>query len=281
MKNTVYKDCRLTMKENENHKTIIKIGEINIGEDFLMIAGPCSVEEEDIMFRISEELVKNGVRFLRAGAYKPRTSPYSFQGLGEKGIAILEKIKNKTGLKIVTEVLDEYSFDKVDQVADILQIGSRNMANFSLLKRVGKQKKPVLLKRGMSATLSEYLMAAEYIMNEGNPNVILCERGIRTFDNHCRNTLDIAAVPSLKKLTHLPVIVDPSHAAGERDLVIPLSKAAIAIGADGLIIETHLIPAESWSDADQAISVSQLGEILDFIHAQSLNKPFKKIKKIA
>lgn len=265
MKDSTDSKSQLTLKKNQNDKTIISIGNINIGNDFLFIAGPCSVEKEDTTLRIAEQLAKKGISFFRAGAYKPRTSPYSFQGLGEDGLKILEKVKNKIGLNIVTEVLDESTLESIVQVTDLLQVGSRNMDNYSLLKKIGRQKKPVLLKRGMSSTLNEYLMAAEYIMSEGNSKVILCERGIRTFDDHCRNTLDIAAVPSLQRLTHLPIIVDPSHAAGDRNLVIPLAKAAIAVGADGLIIETHITPDKAWSDAKQTISIDQLSVILNFL----------------
>jgi 3-deoxy-7-phosphoheptulonate synthase len=239
MRDNINTKCYLTLKENKNVRSKFHFMDAEIKNKVLMIAGPCSVEKEDITLRIAEELAKKGINFFRAGAYKPRSCPYSFQGLGEKGLKILEKVGNEFDLKIVTEVVDESTLESVAQVADILQIGSRNMFNYSLLKKVGKQKKPVLLKRGMSATLKEYLMAAEYIIKEGNTNIILCERGIRTFD--------------------------PSHAAGDRNLVIPLAKAAITVGADGLIIETHINPDQAWSDSKQTISIEQLSLILDFL----------------
>lgn len=248
----------LALKKNPEHKTEIMIGDVTIGKNFLLIAGPCSVEDEETMLRIARKLVKLGIKFFRAGAFKPRSSPYSFQGLEEEGLKILGKIKEQTGLKIVTEVISCDVVEKVAEVADILQVGTRNMDNTSLLKKLGQQRKPVLLKRGIAATLDELLMAAEYILLGGNEKVILCERGIRTFDNHCRFTLDIAAIPSLQQITHLPVIVDPSHASGRRELVLPLSRAIMAVKADGLLIEVHEQPEAAYSDEEQTISIDSL-----------------------
>lgn len=259
-----FEKCELGFKKYPKQKTKIIIDDFIVGEDFLMIAGLCSVEDEEITLRIAEQIAQLGIKFFRAGAFKPRSSPYSFQGLENKGLEILAEVKKQTGLKIVTEVISCEVVEAVAEVADILQVGTRNMNNTSLLKKLGKQHKPVLLKRGMAATLNEFLMAAEYILSGGNEKVILCERGIRTFDNHCRFTLDIAAIPSLHLLTHLPVIVDPSHASGRRELVIPLSKAAVAVSVDGLIIEVHDCPDKAYSDRDQTIDISMLKELVDW-----------------
>ncbi|GJM07064.1 MAG: hypothetical protein DHS20C10_07980 [marine bacterium B5-7] len=252
----------LVSRDTHPEDTRITIGNHVIGRDFTWIAGPCSVEAADITFRLAEQVANLEIPFFRAGAYKPRTSPYSFQGLGSEGVEILNQVKQQFGLAVVTEVIDAALLDEISAVADILQIGARNMGNTRLLKAVGQSKTPVLLKRGMSATLEEYLQAAEYILVAGNPNVILCERGIRTFDTHCRFTLDIAAVPNLRRLSHLPVLVDPSHAAGTQTLVAPLAKAAVAAGAQGLMIEIHDDPKNAYSDGLQAIHPDELAELM-------------------
>ncbi|HRH45651.1 MAG TPA: 3-deoxy-7-phosphoheptulonate synthase, partial [Pyrinomonadaceae bacterium] len=236
----VTKPYKLISKELRPEKSIIKVGNAEIGGDELaIIAGPCAVETVDQVFAVAEIVAKSGVKFFRGGAFKPRTSPYAFQGKGEDGLKILAEVRDQYGLNIVTEAMDERGVDLVEKYGDCIQIGARNMQNFSLLKYVGKTRKPVLLKRGMSATLDEFLLAAEYIMAEGNYEVILCERGIRTFDTHARNTLDLSVVPAVKKLSHLPIIVDPSHSSGHNYMVNPLARAGVAVGADGLIIEVH------------------------------------------
>ncbi|MBW1782031.1 MAG: 3-deoxy-7-phosphoheptulonate synthase [Deltaproteobacteria bacterium] len=234
-------------------RTIISAGNVKFGEDFVVIAGPCSVESEDQTIRTAQKVKEAGANMLRGGAFKPRTSPYDFQGLGLQGLKILEKAKRETGLPIVTEVTDPRDVSWVSEYADVLQIGTRNMQNFSLLKEVGKLDKPVLLKRGMYSTLKEWLNCAEYILAGGNPNVILCERGIRTFETYTRNTLDLSIVPSVKEVTHLPIVVDPSHGTGRLSIIEPMSLAAMAAGADGIIIEVHCNPAEALCDKDQAM----------------------------
>lgn len=231
------------------------------GKNIALMAGPCSVESEEQIVYIAEQVKKSGASFLRGGAFKPRTSPYSFQGLREEGLKLLKKAKDKTGLPIVTEVMSTEMVGLVAEYSDILQIGARNMQNYDLLKEVGKCKKPVLLKRGLCATIQEFLMSAEYIMSEGNENVILCERGIRTYETYTRNTLDISAVPALKKLSHLPVIIDPSHAAGKWWMVDSLSRAAIAAGADGLIIEVHNDPENAMSDGEESLKPEKFDEL--------------------
>lgn len=257
----------LAEKNNTNSKTKIKFENNVIGENLCIIAGPCSVEEEATTLRIAEKLTKIGIKFFRAGAYKPRNSPYSFQGLREEGLKILTKVRKETGLKIVTEIINDVAFNAINEVADILQVGAKNMGNSTLLKKLGKCNKPILLKRGMAAQLDELLFAAEYILLGGNPRVILCERGIRTFNNYTRFTLDLAAVPTLQKITHLPIFVDPSHATGNRDLVAPMSKAAVAAGADGLLIEVHENPEQAWSDASQTININTLANLMKNLHA--------------
>ncbi|OFI06075.1 phospho-2-dehydro-3-deoxyheptonate aldolase [Clostridium acetireducens DSM 10703] len=243
--------------------TNIQVGHSSIGgKQIAIMAGPCSVENKEQIMTIAEDVKKAGATFLRGGAYKPRTSPYSFQGLKEDGLELLKLAKEKTGLPIVTEVMSANLIEKVSQVADVLQIGARNMQNFDLLKEVGKANKPVLLKRGLSATIEEFLMSAEYVMSEGNENVILCERGIRTFETYTRNTLDLSVIPAIKRLSHLPVIVDPSHAAGICWMVEPLSKAAIAAGADGLIIEVHNNPENAKCDGEQSIKPEKFNELV-------------------
>ncbi|MGB9728306.1 MAG: 3-deoxy-7-phosphoheptulonate synthase [Thermoprotei archaeon] len=244
-------------------KTVIDINGVRIGEKPIVIAGPCSVESEEQVVQIAKFVKEHGASMLRGGAFKPRTSPYSFQGLGEKGLMYLKKASEITGLPIVTEVLDPRDVKLVEKYADMLQIGARNMQNFPLLKEVGRSFKPVLLKRGFGATIEELLSAAEYIMKEGNVNVILCERGIRTFETSTRFTLDIAAVPVLKELTHLPVIVDPSHAAGKRSLVPPLAKAALAAGADGIIVEVHQDPDHALSDGLQSLTLDGFKDMME------------------
>ncbi len=241
----------------------IQIGNHIVGDKQLtIIAGPCSVESEGQILSVAEGVKNAGAAMLRGGAFKPRTSPYGFQGLKEKGLELLQLAKEKTNLPVVTEVMSPDLVGKVSEYADILQIGARNMQNFELLKEAGKSGKPVLLKRGASATIEEWLLAAEYILSEGNDKVILVERGIRTFEKYTRNTLDLSAIPVVKKLSHLPVIVDPSHAAGKRDLVIPLAKAAIAVGADGLIVEVHNEPELALSDAAQQLTIPMFHDLM-------------------
>jgi len=257
---------KLVSREFKRTDTVISLNGVKIGgEDIVVMAGPCAVESEDGLLKIAEEVKEAGAKILRGGAFKPRTSPYSFQGLGKKGLEFLAKAREKTGLYIVTEVISVEDVPIVAQYADILQIGARNMQNFSLLKTVGRFNKPVLLKRGISATMEELLMSAEYIVSEGNPNVILCERGIRTHERYTRNTLDISAVPVIKELSHLPVIVDPSHAAGDWRYVGSLSKAAIAAGGDGLIVEVHNEPEKALSDGKQSLKPERFKKLMNEI----------------
>ncbi|MGE5656862.1 MAG: 3-deoxy-7-phosphoheptulonate synthase [Actinomycetota bacterium] len=258
-------DAKLTLKSHPQHQTTVQLSEkVTVGgEDILVIGGPCAVESWEQMEAVASSLAMTPVQALRGGVYKPRTSPYSFQGLGTEGLEILAGVSQRYGVPVVTEVMAIAQIEAIATYADMLQIGSRNMQNFELLKAVGQAGKPVLLKRGLAATIEEFVMAAEYIMSHGNPQVVLCERGIRSFDNYTRNVLDLGAVVALKQLTHLPVMVDPSHAAGKRELVAPLAKAAVACGADGLIIECHPQPQQSVSDARQALS---LEEMIDLVH---------------
>jgi 3-deoxy-7-phosphoheptulonate synthase len=254
----VSKPYKLVSRDAKEEDTILRIptpsGDVIVGgQHIALVAGPCAVETEEQCLAIAERLKQSGVRLFRGGAYKPRTSPYSFQGLGEAGLKILSKVRATHGFGIITEAIDSESLDLVEEYADVIQIGARNMQNFSLLKRAGRAKKPVLLKRGMSATLDEFLMAAEYILSEGNYNVMLCERGVRTFSDFSRNTLDLAVVPAVKKRGHLPILVDPSHGTGKRHKVLPLSRAAVAVGADGLLIEVHHEPEKALSDGMQSI----------------------------
>jgi len=243
--------------------TLVKVGDITIGEGFFqVISGPCSVESEEQVVQIAKSVKASGATLLRGGAFKPRTSPYAFQGLQDMGIKFLLSAKQETGLPIVTEIMNQTQLPLFEEV-DVIQIGARNMQNFDLLREVGRCKKPILLKRGLCNTIEEFLMSAEYIMSEGNTQIILCERGIRTFETMTRNTLDLSAVPLLKQKSHLPVIVDPSHAAGIRSLVAPLSKAAIAVGADGLMIESHNNPAEALSDGAQSLDLPQFSALMD------------------
>jgi len=232
------------------------------GVDLVIMAGPCGIESRDQAFKIADRVARAGAQFFRGGAYKPRTSPYSFQGLGEEGLKIMAELRDRFGLLIVTEAVDYESLDLVEKYADMIQIGARNMQNFSLLKRAGRARKPVLLKRGIAATLEEFLMAAEYIMSEGNYNVVLCERGVRTFADHTRNTLDLSVVPAVQRLSHLPIVVDPSHGTGKRNKVTPLSRAAVAVGADGLIIEVHNDPDHALSDGVQSLYPEQFDALM-------------------
>ena len=259
----VSKPYKLISLDLRPEKTIVRVGDATIGADELaIIAGPCAIESRAQAFAIAETVRRSGARFFRGGAYKPRTSPYAFQGLGEEGLRILADVRETYGLKIVTEALDEAGVDLVERYGDVIQIGARNMQNFSLLRRAGKAKIPVLLKRGLSATLDEWLLAAEYVMAEGNYQVVLCERGIRTFAQHTRNTLDLAAIPAVRRLSHLPVIVDPSHGTGKNFMVTPLARAGVAVGADGLIIEVHDQPEHALSDGAQALTLDQYEQLV-------------------
>ena len=264
----VTKPYKLVSREFRQENTHVRVGDAVFGNGSLpVIAGPCAVENEDQVMSIARSVKKAGALVFRGGAFKPRTSPYSFQGLGEAGLKLLAKVRDEIGLPVVTEVMDVENFDMVEAYADVVQIGTRNMQNFSLLRRAGKSKRPVILKRGMSAMLQEWLMAAEYIMEEGNANVILCERGVRTFVRHSRNTLDLSVVPAAKKESHLPIIVDPSHAAGVRDQVIPLAHASAALGADGVMIEVHNNPAEALSDGAQSLYPDQFDQVMARMNA--------------
>ncbi|MDP9267035.1 MAG: 3-deoxy-7-phosphoheptulonate synthase [Acidobacteriota bacterium] len=261
----VSKPYKLVSRDIKEDNTIIRFPAQDAsigGKELAIIAGPCAIESREQAFAIAERVRRSGAKFFRGGAYKPRTSPYSFQGLGEEGLRIMAEIRDKFGMVVVTEAIDHESLDLVEEYADVVQIGARNMQNFSLLKKAGRAKKPVLLKRGMSATLEEFLMAAEYIMAEGNYNVILCERGVRTFADHTRNTLDLSLVPAVQRLSHLPIVVDPSHGTGKRNKVLPLSRAAVAVGADGLIVEVHHDPDHALSDGPQSIYPDQFDALM-------------------
>lgn len=263
----VTKPYKLVGRETQAESTVISVGNIRIGAgEPVIMAGPCAVESEEQALTIADFVKKHGAQVFRGGAYKPRTSPYSFQGLGEAGLKILEKVRRETGLLIVTEATDNENLNIVEKYADIIQIGARNMQNYSLLRLAGQVSKPILLKRGFAATIDELLMAAEYIMSEGNTRVILCERGIRTFSDNTRNTLDLSAILSIKEVSHLPIIVDPSHASGRRDYVMPLSRGAIAIGADGLLVEVHHDPAHALSDGMQSLYLKQFEELMHEIN---------------
>jgi len=274
----VTKPYKLVSRECKPENTIVKVGDIAIGDGNLVImAGPCAIESELQALTIAKHVKAAGAHIFRGGAFKPRTSPYSFQGLGKEGLEILAKVRETTGMPVVTEVMDEDTFDLVESYTDIIQIGTRNMQNFSLLKRAGRASKPVLLKRGMAATIEEWLMAAEYILEGGNSQVILCERGVRTFADHSRNTLDLSSIPVVQKQSHLPIIVDPSHAAGRRDQVIPLSRAAVAAEAHGLMVEVHHEPEKAMSDGAQslypdqfALLCRQVNAIFDIFHSKSV-----------
>lgn len=264
----VSKPYKLVTLDLHAEKTVVRVGDAAIGGDELaIIAGPCAIESRTQAFAIAETVRRSGARFFRGGAFKPRTSPYAFQGLGEDGLKILAEIRDTYGLRIVTEALDEPGVDLVERYADVIQIGARNMQNFTLLRRAGKSRLPVLLKRGLSATLDEWLLAAEYIMSEGNYQVVLCERGIRTFSQHTRNTLDLASIPAVKRVSHLPVIVDPSHGTGKNFMVTPLARAGVAVGADGLIVEVHDRPSHALSDGAQALTPEQYEQLVSEVRA--------------
>ena len=263
----VSKPYKLVSRDVKEENTVVAIGTplgdvIFGGTEVAMVAGPCAVESHEQAFQIARHVKAAGVRLFRGGAYKPRTSPYSFQGLGEPGLQILAAVREEFGLGIVTEAIDNESLDLVEKYADVIQIGARNMQNFSLLKRAGRSQKPVLLKRGMSATLDEFLMAAEYLMSEGNYNVILCERGVRTFSDYTRNTLDLSIVPAVQRRSHLPIVVDPSHGTGRRNKVLPLSRAAVAAGANGILVEVHHDPDRALSDGPQSILPAELDQLI-------------------
>lgn len=259
----VTRPYKLASREMHEADTYVKLPQTTVGPGtFTLIAGPCSVENEAMIQRTAEFLLGQGVRLMRAGAFKPRSSPYAFQGLGALGLDILARVRRRTGIGIVTELMDTDSADAVEEAADVVQIGTRNMQNFSLLKRVGRSSKPVLLKRGMSATLDEWLMAAEYVMAGGNYNVVLCERGVRTFSDHSRNTLDLSVIPPVKQLSHLPILVDPSHGTGKRDYVPAMALASLAAGADGLLIEVHPDPDHALSDGAQSLTFAGFERLL-------------------
>ncbi len=264
----VSKPYKLITLDLRPEKTVVRVGDAAIGGDELaIIAGPCAIESRTQAFAIAEAVRRSGARFFRGGAYKPRTSPYAFQGLGEEGLKILAEVRDAYGLKIVTEALDEAGVDLVERYGDMIQIGARNMQNFSLLRRAGKARLPVLLKRGLSATLDEWLLAAEYVMAEGNYQIVLCERGIRTFAQHTRNTMDLAAIPAVRRVSHLPVIVDPSHGTGKNFMVTPLARAGVAVGADGLIVEVHDQPEHALSDGAQALTLDQYAQLVSEVRS--------------
>lgn len=264
----VSKPYKLITLDLRPEKTVVRVGDATIGGDELaIIAGPCAIESRAQAFAIAESVRRSGARFFRGGAYKPRTSPYAFQGLGEEGLKILADVREAYGLKIVTEALDEAGVDLVERYGDVIQIGARNMQNFSLLRRAGRARIPILLKRGLSATLDEWLLAAEYVMAEGNYQIVLCERGIRTFAQHTRNTLDLAAIPAVRRISHLPVIVDPSHGTGKNFMVTPLARAGVAVGADGLIVEVHDQPEHALSDGAQALTLDQYEELVSEVRS--------------
>ena len=262
----VSKPYKLVSRDVKEEDTIIRFPGSTAtigGRELAVMAGPCSIESREQTFAVADHVARAGAQFLRGGAYKPRTSPYAFQGLGEAGLQIMAEARERTGLRIVTEALDSESMTLVEKYADMIQIGARNMQNYSLLKRAGRSRLPVLLKRGLSATLEELLMAAEYVMSEGNYQVALCERGIRTFTDHTRNTLDLSIVPAVQRLSHLPIIVDPSHGTGKRHKVLPLARAAVAVGCDGLMIEVHDSPDRALSDGAQSLYPAQFDQLMD------------------
>lgn len=260
----VSKAYKLVSRETKPENTVVKVGKVAVGgPELVLCGGPCAVENREQILESARAVKSAGGQLLRGGAYKPRTSPYSFQGLGEKGLQYLAEVREETGLGIVTEAMDTETFDLVEQYADCVQIGARNMQNFALLRRAGRSRKPMLLKRGMSSTLEEFLMAAEYILAEGNYNVILCERGVRTFADHTRNTLDLSVVPAVQSLSHLPIIVDPSHGTGKRDKVLPMALASVAAGASGLIVEVHPNPEKALSDGYQSLDPAQFAAMAD------------------
>ena len=264
----VSKAYKLASRDVKEEDTIIQFPGTDAtigGRDLAIVAGPCSIESRDQAFEIAEQVVAAGAQFFRGGAYKPRTSPYAFQGLGVEALRIMAEIRERYGLRIITEAIDNETLELVAEWADVIQIGARNMQNFSLLKKAGKLRKPVLLKRGLSATLEEFLMSAEYIMSEGNYQVILCERGVRTFADHTRNTLDLSIVPAVQRVSHLPILVDPSHGTGKRDSVLPMARAAVATGCDGILVEVHNHPEKALSDGPQSIYPDQFSRMMDEI----------------
>ncbi|HEX4948840.1 MAG TPA: 3-deoxy-7-phosphoheptulonate synthase [Blastocatellia bacterium] len=265
---------KLVSTEVKKERSTIKVGDITIGDGGLVVmAGPCSVETREQLLTTAESVAKSGAQILRGGAYKPRTSPYEFQGLAEEGLKLLAEAREKTGLKVITEILNAEDVELVEEYADILQVGARNMQNFELLKKLGKVNKPVMLKRGLSATIKEFLLSAEYIVSHGNPNVMLCERGIRTFETALRNTLDLGVVPLLNELTHLPVVIDPSHGTGKRSLVPPVARAAVAIGADAIMTEVHPCPEQAWSDGPQSLRLEEFERMMADI------QPYVKLRQ--
>lgn len=264
----VTKPYKLVSRELRPDRTVIRIGDAELGgDDFTVIAGVCAVESREQTRSTARLVAQHGCKFFRGGAFKPRTSPYAFQGLGEEGLQILSDVRDEFGLKIVTEATDEPALDLVEKYADVIQIGTRNMQNFSLLRRAGQARKPVLLKRGMASTVEEFLLAAEYIMAEGNYDVILCERGVRTFANHTRFTLDLSLIPAVKRISHLPIIVDPSHSTGTREKVIPLARAGAAVGADGLLVDVHPYPDKALCDGPQALFFDMFSEMVAEVRA--------------
>jgi len=266
----VTRPFKLVSREVRPEGAVVKVGDAVFGEgSFPVIAGPCAVEDGDMMIETARHLKEAGAQLLRGGAFKPRTSPYSFQGLGKEGLRILRQAREASGLPVVTEALDVESFPLVEETADMIQIGARNMQNFALLRRAGRARKPVLLKRGISATLEEWLMAAEYVVAEGNHEVVLCERGVRTFADHSRNTLDLSVIPAVKNLSHLPIAVDPSHGTGRRDRVIPLARAALAVGAHGLMVEVHPEPDQARSDGAQSLDFKQFADLMSQLKAMA------------
>jgi len=261
----VSKPYKLVSRDVKEENTVIAFPGTNAtfgGKNFAVVAGPCAIESREQAFAVAERVGRAGAQFFRGGAYKPRTSPYTFQGLGEEALRIMADIRDRYGMKIVTEAIDNESLALVEEYADVIQIGARNMQNFSLLRRAGRSRKPVLLKRGMSATLEEFLMAAEYIMSEGNYQVVLCERGVRTFADHTRNTLDLSLIPAVQRLSHLPILVDPSHGTGKRNKVTPMSRAAAAVGADGILVEVHNQPDQALSDGNQSLFPEQFDDLM-------------------
>ena len=262
----VSKAYKLASRDVKEEDTVIQFPGTDAsigGRDLAIVAGPCSIESRDQAFEIAERVAASGAQFFRGGAYKPRTSPYAFQGLGLEALQIMSEIRERYGLRIITEAMDNETLALVAEWADVIQIGARNMQNFSLLKKAGKLRKPVLLKRGLSATLEEFLMSAEYIMSEGNYQVILCERGVRTFADHTRNTLDLSIIPAVQRLSHLPILVDPSHGTGRRDSVLPMARAAVATGCDGILVEVHNHPEKALSDGPQSIYPDQFARMMD------------------
>lgn len=276
----VSKPYKLITLDIRPEKTVVRVGDATIGGDELaIIAGPCAVESQTQAFAVAEAVRRSGARFFRGGAFKPRSSPYAFQGLGEAGLKILAEVRENYGLKIVTEALDEAGVDLIEHYGDMIQIGARSMQNFSLLRRAGRSHLPVLLKRGLAATLEEWLLAAEYIMAEGNYQIVLCERGVRTFAQHTRNTLDFAAIPAVRRISHLPILIDPSHGTGKNYMVASMARAGVAAGADGLLIEAHDQPERALCDSTQALTLKQYQQLVNEVHA--LHETMVKMRAVA